>query len=55
MTAKKLIVALALLAAVSSAAFAKAPKYYDYSGAQSATGGPVFEDATHGAGVASTR
>jgi hypothetical protein len=47
--------ALALLATASSAAFAKSPKYYDYSDAQSAVGGAVFEDATHGAGIASQR
>jgi hypothetical protein len=53
MTAKKFIIAFALLATATSAAFAKAPKYYDDASGQ--TGGTVFEDATHGAGAASTR
>ena len=54
MTARKLILILALVASASSAAFAKMPRA-DYSGAQSGTTGTIFEDAEHGAGAASQR
>ena len=54
MTARKLILILALVASASSAAFAKMPRA-DYSGAQSGTTGTIFEDAQHGAGAASQR
>ncbi len=53
MTAKKLILILALVASASSAAFAKMPRT-DYSGA-TGTPGTIFEDAQHGAGAASQR
>ena len=45
MTARKLILILALVASASSAAFAKMPRA-DYSGAQSGTTGTIFEDAS---------
>ncbi len=54
MTARKLILILALIASASSTAFAKMPRT-DYSGAQSGTPGTIFEDAQHGAGAASQR
>ena len=54
MTARKLIVALALLASASTAALAKGPRYYDYVGG-TAGSGAVMEDAQHGAGVAAER
>ena len=44
MNAKKLILALALLAGATSAAFAKSPAYYDYSGA--ASGNPASDYAS---------
>jgi hypothetical protein len=51
MTAKKLILIVALVASASSAALAKMPRT-DSSGAQT---GAIFEDAQHGAGAASQR
>ena len=54
MTAKTLILILALVVSASSAAFAKMPRA-DYSGAQFGTTGTIFEDAQHGAGAASQR
>jgi hypothetical protein len=44
MNAKKFIIALVLLASASSAAFAKMPRYYDYSGG--AAGDPVSSYAS---------
>lgn len=55
MTAKKLIVALALIGGATSAAMAKAPRYYDSAGAQSGGNGAVFEDAQHGGGAETQR
>jgi hypothetical protein len=54
MTAKKLILVLALVASASSAALAKMPTTSD-SGAQPGANGAIFEDAQHGAGAASQR
>ena len=54
MTAKKLIVALALLASASSAALAKSATYYDYAGSQGGSSAP-FEDAQHGGGIETQR
>ncbi len=55
MTAKKLILVLALVASASSAALAKMPTANAYAGAQAGTSGAIFEDAQHGAGAASQR
>ncbi len=55
MTAKKLILVLALVASASSAALAKMPTANAYAGAQAGTSGAIFEDAHHGAGAASQR
>ncbi len=55
MTAKKLILILALVASTSSAALAKMPRTDDYAGTQSGANGAIFEDAQHGAGAASQR
>jgi hypothetical protein len=55
MTAKKLILIVALIAGASSAAFAKIPRTDGYAGAQSGTSGGIFEDAQHGVGAASQR
>lgn len=55
MTAKKLILVLALVASASSAALAKMPTANAYAGTQSGSGGAIFEDAQHGAGAASQR
>jgi len=53
MTAKKLIIALALLATATTAVLAKTPQSRN-SGAQSGAS-DVFEDAQHGGGIATQR
>ena len=55
MTAKKLIMALALLASASSAALAKSATYYDYAGSQAGSSSSPFEDAQHGGGIETQR
>lgn len=62
MTAKKLMVALALLVSATSAALAQGHRHarsvYDYSPSAfsaQAGSGAVFEDPQHGAGIASQR